>query len=69
MDANCWHCVNFVVAPHEIESLIPGFNVVSSAYGAVRADTGYCRFNDVFLVATAPCPGFKMKLATVGMKQ
>lgn len=59
--ANCRQCANFVIAPGELEDLIPGLNIVSSAYGSVRADTGYCTYKDVFLTAAVACPGFKMQ--------
>lgn len=69
MKADCWQCANFVVAPGEIEALVPGLNIVSSAYGSVRADTGYCMFYDIFLVARDVCPGYKMKLAAADMER
>lgn len=55
----CRHCRHFVVEPGELETLIPGLNIVSSAYGSVRADTAYCQFKDMFLLSTAACPGFE----------
>ena len=69
MKENCWQCANFVVAPGEIEDLIPGLNIVSSAYGSVRADTGYCTFQDIFLVARDVCPGYKVKAAAADMER
>jgi len=59
MNASCWQCADFVMAPNELETMIPGLNIVSSAYGSVRATTGYCKFKDVFLTPTLACPGFK----------
>jgi hypothetical protein len=59
MNTTCRQCEKFIIAPDELESLIPGLNIVSSAYGSVRADTGYCKFKDVFLVPTPACPEFK----------
>jgi len=61
MNASCWQCANFITAPNELESAIPGLNIVSSAYGSVRWDTGYCRHKDVFLIPIVACPGFKTK--------
>jgi len=41
--------------------MIPGLNILSSAYGSVRADTGLCQRHDVFVTArTAACPQFEM---------
>jgi len=55
----CRQCTHFVAEPEQLEALIPGLNIVSSAYGSVRADTAYCRFKDMFLLATIACPGFE----------
>ncbi len=55
----CRQCRHFVAEPEQLEALIPGLNIVSSAYGSVRADTAYCRFKDMFLLATSACPGFE----------
>lgn len=59
MNPSCQHCEYFVIDPKELETLIPGLSIVSSAYGSVRADTAYCKFNDVFLISTLACQGFK----------
>jgi hypothetical protein len=50
--------MHFVIDPKELETLIPGLNIVSSAYGSVRADTAYCKFKDVFLIYALACPNF-----------
>lgn len=68
MNASCMQCAYFVIAPDELEQLIPGLNIVSSAYGSVRAETGYCRCNDVFVTPTEACAGFKMQLTVGGSK-
>jgi len=36
----CGLCRFFTGAPAELERAIPGLNILSSAYGSVRADTG-----------------------------
>lgn len=59
MSAGCAQCANLVIAPKELEDLLPGLNIVSSAYGSVRADTAYCKARDVFLVPATACPEFK----------
>ena len=66
MNLSCRQCEHFVTDPKELETIIPGLNIVSSAYGSVRADTGYCKFNDVFLTPTVACPGFTMQLSASG---
>ena len=55
----CRQCRHFVAEPEGLEALIPGLNIVSSAYGSVRADTAYCGFKDIFLLPAAACPGFE----------
>jgi hypothetical protein len=68
MNASCRQCTNFIIKPEEMELFIPGLNILSSAYGSVRADTGYCKFNDVFLTPVIACPGFTMRLSAAGME-
>jgi hypothetical protein len=51
--------VHFAIDPKELEAIIPGLNIVSSAYGSVRADTAYCKFKDIFLIPALACHGFK----------
>jgi len=58
MTASCRHCVHFVTDPKELEAIVPGLNIVSSAYGSVRADTAYCKYKNIFLVPTLACQGF-----------
>lgn len=55
----CWQCGHFAIDPKELETIIPGLNIVSSAYGSVRADTAYCKFKDIFLIPAPACHGFK----------
>ena len=59
MNASCRQCVHFVNEPEELENIIPGLSIVSSAYGSVRADTAYCRFKDIFLTPILACHAFK----------
>jgi hypothetical protein len=43
----CGQCRFFTGAPAAIERAIPGLNILSSAFGSVRADTGPCpQFED-----------------------
>jgi|SRR6516162_8677899 hypothetical protein len=56
----CAACRFFTGAPAELERAIPGVNILSSAYGSVRADTGLCKRHDFFTTAATPaCPQFK----------
>jgi hypothetical protein len=59
-DARCAACRFFTGAPAALERAIPGFNILSSAYGSVRADTGLCERRGVFTTAySAACPQFE----------
>jgi len=62
MNKSCWQCEHFVTDPKELETIIPGLNIVSSAYGSVRADTAYCTFKDIFLTDAPACPAFKSRI-------
>jgi hypothetical protein len=58
--ARCAACRFFTGAPAALERAIPGFNILSSAYGSVRADTGLCERRGVFTTAhSAACPQFE----------
>jgi hypothetical protein len=47
-------------APAALERAIPGVNILSSAFGSVRADTGLCERHGVFTTArSAACPQFE----------
>ncbi len=57
--ATCSACRFFTGAPAALERALPGVNILSSAYGSVRADTGLCERHAVFTTArTAACPQF-----------
>jgi len=56
----CAACRFFTGAPAALERAIPGLNILSSAYGSVRADTGLCERHGVFTTAhSAGCPQFE----------
>jgi hypothetical protein len=56
----CAACRLFTGAPAALERAIPGLNILSSAYGSVRADTGLCERHGVFTTAhSAACPQFE----------
>jgi hypothetical protein len=50
----CAACRFFTDAPAALERALPGLNNLSSAYGSVRADTGLCQRQDVFVTARSP---------------
>jgi len=55
----CGACRFFTGTPAALERAIPGLNILSSAYGSVRADTGLCERHEFFVTSTTPaCPQF-----------
>ena len=54
----CGACRHFVNDPLSLERGIPGLSILSSAFGSVRADTGWCRLDDRFRVPRQGCPEF-----------
>jgi hypothetical protein len=55
----CGACRFFTGDPAALERAIPGLNILSSAYGSVRGDTGLCGQSDTFVTAaTAACAAF-----------
>lgn len=64
MDAaqrRCGACRFFIGTPAALERAIPGLNILSSAWGSVRSDTGLCEQHDSFVTAaTAACPAFAL---------
>jgi len=55
----CGACRFFAGEPAALERAIPGLNILSSAYGSVRGDTGLCERHDTFVTARTPaCPRF-----------
>jgi hypothetical protein len=56
----CAACRFLTGAPAALERAIPGLNILSSAFGSVRADTGLCERHGVFTTArSAACPQFE----------
>ena len=51
----CAGCRYFVGEAGDLEREVPGLNILSSAFGSVRADTGLCRRDDFFCVANHGC--------------
>jgi hypothetical protein len=52
---SCSSCCYFIVEPLQLEKAIPGLGILSSALGSVRGDTGWCKLQDIFLVADKSC--------------
>jgi hypothetical protein len=58
--ARCAACRFFTGAPAALERAIPGLNILSSAFGSVRADTGLCERHGVFTTTCSrACPQFE----------
>lgn len=55
----CIDCLNFIHKPLALEAEFKGLNILSSALGSVRADTGWCKENDLFVVSTHQCEKIK----------
>ncbi|MDD5248210.1 MAG: hypothetical protein PHY45_04450 [Rhodocyclaceae bacterium] len=54
----CRECRLFVHDAHELERALPGLNILSSALGSVRADTGLCKASDTLIMPQPACPHF-----------
>ncbi len=48
---HCGRCRFFIGEPRALEQAIPGLDILSSAYGSVRGDTGLCGRRDSFVAA------------------
>jgi len=58
----CGACRFFTGTPAALERAIPGLNILSSAYGSVRSDTGLCERHESFVTsATQACAEFAAK--------
>jgi hypothetical protein len=51
----CGSCQHYLGEPAALESALFGLNILSSAFGSVRDETGLCRLFDTFVVRTAAC--------------
>ncbi len=55
----CGACRFFTGTPAALERAVPGLNILSSAYGSVRGNTGLCERHDSFVTSSAEaCPAF-----------
>ncbi|MEG3619807.1 hypothetical protein V5T82_15180 [Magnetovibrio sp. PR-2] len=57
----CMTCQSFVDDAEALEREIAGVNILSSAYGSVRADTGWCRRWDRFCVSASVCDEYQSR--------
>jgi hypothetical protein len=54
----CEKCLHCEASPAELEELLPGLRILSSAYGASRGDTAFCRLHNRFFRPGPACPEF-----------
>ncbi len=54
----CRNCRRFVYAPQDLEWALPGLNILSSAFGSVRADSGLCKATDTLTPPRTACSHF-----------
>ena len=59
--SQCQDCRHSVMSPDDLEAVVPGLNILSSAYGSVRGETGLCRLHDEFVTAGSTCAEFEVK--------
>lgn len=59
----CRHCGHLVQRPEELEATLPGLQILSSAYGSVRGETGWCRRHDRFVDAAGGCADLQLRQA------
>jgi hypothetical protein len=52
---HCGNCPHYLGEPAALESALPGLNILSSAFGSVRDETGLCRRFEIFVVSNAAC--------------
>ncbi len=58
---SCHDCRLFVSEPQELERALPGLNILSSAFGSVRADTGLCQASATLIVPHGACAAFRAR--------
>ncbi len=62
--STCQDCRHLIIQPDRLEQAIPGLNILSSAYGCVRGETGLCQRHDKFTTARSTCPDFACRTDT-----
>lgn len=66
MTPSCARCRSFVGEAAALERAVPGLNILSSAYGSVRAHTGLCERHGTFVTAGQRCAEFQPPAAGYG---
>lgn len=56
---SCRDCALFVHDAQALERALPGFNILSSALGSVRADTGLCQACETLIRPHLACADFR----------
>ncbi len=59
MKDTCVNCKYFDNRSASIESIFPGLNSLSSAYGSVWGESGICSLHDLFLSPWRRCADFQ----------
>jgi len=54
----CGACRHFADDPAALERAVPGLNILSSAFGSVRDETGLCALREAFVTPSAGCADF-----------
>ena len=65
----CGSCRYFADDPVELERAVPGLNILSSAFGSVRDETGLCALREAFVTPSAGCADFSEIRAESGNSQ
>jgi hypothetical protein len=60
--SQCRHCED---DPGSIERLLPGLNILSSAYGNTRGITAICQHHDMFMSPGPACADFQVRPGVV----
>ena len=55
----CRECGLFVHDSEKLEQALPGLNILSSAFGSVRADTGICQASETLITPRLACADFR----------
>jgi hypothetical protein len=61
--ARCGACRHFRNEPFELERALPGYAVLGSALGAVRAGDGHCERHQRLVAALGGCAAFAARIA------
>ncbi|MDD5248786.1 MAG: hypothetical protein PHY45_07365 [Rhodocyclaceae bacterium] len=59
--SDCTQCLHCEDDPGSIERLLPGMNILSSAYGNTRGITAICQHHDMFISPGLACADFRAR--------